>query len=137
MRITPEVLRPRADRAVSNLDTIWKNWRWSRRLGFDRLQVTDEASVSTGAYSNPTQSIAVTQQAIRDLVKQGEKALVDAINSLERADFCFGEALSRADNRSPRVRESDLADQPWVSHRERRKLEQAQRRRAQSGEDVP
>ena len=137
MRPTPTTLRPRTDRAVSRLDAMWKNWRWSRRLGNDRLRTTDEALVSTGSFSNPTQGTVLAQQVIREMVRQGEKALVEATVAFEKADWYFEQALIRADNRSPETRELDLPQTPWVSKKEHHKLEKAQRRRAERGEDVP
>jgi hypothetical protein len=121
---------------VSRLPQIFTNWRWSRRLGYDRLQVSDEAKVSGGS-SNETEDIVIRQQRIRDLVARGRKALVRATVELEQSDYCFETALEMADNRAPESRDSDLADDPWVSKKERRRLEQAQKERHERGEDVP
>ncbi len=143
LRITPEQLRPRTDRAVTRVDAIYKNWRWARRLGRDRLRVSDEAKVR-GASSNEVESIALGQQLIRDLVRRGEQSLFQGTVEIEKADYYFQEALDRSDNRSPEVKETDLFNDPntkeplrWVSKRERRRLTEAQDRRAVRGEDVP
>ena len=136
MRITPAQLRPRADRVVTRLPDVFTNWRWCRRLGHDRLKVSDEAKVR-GASSNEVESITLGQQVIRDLVRRGEKAFYQAIVEFEKADYYFEEALKRGDNRSPRIRETDLKNEPWVSHKERRHLLRAQGKRRERAEDVP
>ena len=136
MRITPEQLRPRTDRAITRIDNVFQNWRWSRRLGYERLKVLDVAKVS-GASSNEVESITLGQKVIRDLVAQGAQALYEATVNMEKADYCFSAALGKADNRSPEVRERDLPDKPWVSKKERRHLQQAQEHRRTRGEDVP
>jgi hypothetical protein len=115
---------------------VFTNWRWARRLGHDRLQVSDEARVSGGS-SNETENIVISQQRIRDLVAGGAKALYRATVELERADYCFETALRWADNRAPLTDPRDLRDDPWVSKKERRRLEQAQKERHERGEDVP
>lgn len=129
-------------RVVTNhADQILKNRKWCRKLGYDKLNVTDEAHVQTGERSDPTGSTAVNQIRIRDAYRLGEDSLAKALFYLETADNSYARALRLADNRSPRDDKGEnkgfaTKDDPLISTTEHDEMKAAQARRMNRGEGV-
>ena len=101
--------------ADKGIEAILRNRRWihRHRIGFDKLETTDEAKVGQ-TKADPSRStgaevIALGQQRIRDSIQRSEVALGVALEALEAAESAYHRALTLADNRRPR--ESDAFPQ--------------------------